>query len=219
MLDLTHEPDLGFIFSPHDMAHHPGHPRLDIIIPAEPTFRHFDPQKVEFQIVSAAGDIGHLCIHHPWSMGRRYQVCAGLIFVRDRIAKVVEAFSFGGDLQIFSDEEHTVCALVSPAPIFPLFTTLDLPMWLVAEFEILLAEQKAHCDPRHPHDFDAQLAGAKPFLLYASCLQALQRKMQQVHSGAEELDRQGRRFVLEEIARFQAEGAWPLKLPTLDELF
>ena len=184
MLDLSHEPDLGYIFYPYKTPEHPGHPRLDVIIPAAPTYRHFDPQKVEFHVASATGDIEHISIHHPWTMEKRYRVCACRIFLTDRKAKRVDAFSFGGDLQILSDEDHTVCALVSPAPIFPLFTTHDLPMWIVAEFEILLAQQEAHWDPQHPHDFERHLAAVDPFLLYASCLQALQNKAGNIHSGA-----------------------------------
>ena len=219
MLDLSHEPDLGYIFYPYKTPDHPGHPRLDVIIPAAPTYQHFDPQKAEFHVVSPPGDIELLSMHHPWTMGKRYRVCAGRIFLTDRKTKRVEAFTFGGDLQILSDEDHTVCALVSPAPIFPLFTTHDLPMWIVAEVEILLAQQKAHWDPQHPHSFETHLAAVDPFILYASCLQALQNKAGHIHSGVQELDRQGLHFVQTEIKRLQDKGEWPLLLPTLDELF
>ena len=215
MLDLTHEPDLGYIFYPHETPNHPGHPRLDVIIPAVPTYRHFDPQKAQFQIVSAANDVEHLTIHHPWTAGKRYRVCAGRIFITDRKAKRVEALSFGGNLQILSDAEHTACGLESAAPIFPLFTTHDLPMWIVAEVEILLAQQKAHWNPLHPHDFETHLVAVEPFLLYASCLQALQNK----HAGTEESDHQGQHFVQTEIKQLQDKGKWPVLLRTLDQLF
>ena len=192
---------------------------MDVIIPAVPTYRHFDPQKVQFQIVSSTSDIEHISIHHPWTLGERYQVCAGRIFLIDRKAKRVEAFSFGGDLQILSDAEHTVCALESAAPIFSLFTTYDLPMWITAEVEALLARQKAHWDPQLPHDFETHLAAVDPFLLYASCLQALQDKAGHLQTGAEELAHQGRHFVQTEIERLQEKRVWPLLLPTLAQLF
>jgi len=219
MLGLSHEPDLGYLFHSHETLDHPGHPRLDVIIPATPTYEHFDPQKAQFYIVSPEGDIEHLSIHHPWTMEKRYRVCAGRIVLTDRKAKRVEAFSFGGDLQILSDEDHTVCALVSAVPIFPLFTTHDLSMWIVAEFEILLAQQKAHLDPQHPHDFQTHLAAVDPFLLYASCLQALQDKANHIHTGAVEFDRQGAQFVQTEVKRLQEKGEWPLLVPALDDLF
>ena len=50
MLDLSHEPDLGYIFYPYETPDHPGHPRLDIIIHEKPTNRHFDPQKVQYKV-------------------------------------------------------------------------------------------------------------------------------------------------------------------------
>ena len=215
MLDLSHEPSLGYLFYPHNVPDHPGHPRLDVIIPAVPTYRHFDPQKAQFPIVSATRDIEHISIHHPWTLRKKYQVCAGRILMTDRTTKRVEAFSCGGELQILSDEEHTICALVSDAPIFPLFTTHDLPVWIVAEIEILLAHQKAHWDPQHPHDFDTFLATVDPFLLYVSCLQAIRNKAAHLHTGAEALDQQGIQFVQTEIERLQEKGDWPPQLLTL----
>ncbi len=219
-LDLSHEPDLGYAFYPYEtMPDHPGHPRMDVIIPKTPTYRHFDPQKVQFQIVSHAGDIGRISICYPWTMAKRYRVCAGRIILCDRKSKQVEAFSFGGDLQILSDAVHTVCALQSSAPIFPLYTPHDLPMWISAESEILLARQKAHWDPLHPHEFEAHLAALDPLLLYASCLQALHDRVCHAYSDAEELEHQGTHFVQTEIQRLKKDGAWPLLLPTLDQLF
>lgn len=220
MLDLAHEPDLGYLFYPYEeMVEHPGHPRLDVIIPNTPTTRHFDPQKIQFQVVSHAGDLGRISIGHPWTLAKRYRVCAGRIICCDRKSKQVEAFSFGGDLQILSDADHTVCALQSSAPIFPLFAAHNLPMWITAEVEILLARQKAHWDPQHPYEFEAHLTTVDPFLLYASCLQALNDRVCHSYSEAEELEHQGSHFVRAEIRRLQEEGVWPFLLPTLDQLF
>lgn len=217
MVDFADEPDLGYYFHPSEVADHPGHPRLDIIIPAKPTHRHFDPQKARFS-VAARNDIQQLIVHHPWTMRKQYRVSPGLIIITDRKEKRVEAYSFGGDLEIVSNTDRTVCALVSPAPIFPLFTTHDLPMWLMCEFEILLAEQEADWDPRHPHEFEAHAATVDPFLLYVSCLQALQDKADGLHGEMTGLDQQGFHFVQTEIERLQREGKWPLRLPALDQL-
>jgi hypothetical protein len=217
VIDLADEPDLGYYFHPSDTADHPGHPRLDIIIKATPTERHFDPQKVRL-FVSARHGIKQLVVHHPWTLKTEHRVSPGLIVITDRKGKRVEAYSFGGDLVIVSDKDQTVCALTSPAPIFPLFTTHDLPMWLVCEFEILLAEQEADWDPRHPHDFEDHAAAVDPFLLYASCLQALRDKGANLQAEISGLDHQGYQFVKTEIERLQREGKWPLLLPTLDQL-
>lgn len=215
MLNLVDKPDLGYIFYPSKIRHHPGHPQLDIIMTEPPTERHFDPEKAKFQTVSTGNGIETLTIHHPWAAGKSYRVCAGRIFITDRIGKTVEAFSFGGDLEIMSDKDQTLCSLISPAPIFDLCTTHNLPMWLTSEVEILLAKQKAHWHPNHPDAFEIGLAKANPLLLYASCLHTLQQKRWPVN---EQECVEGCHFIQEEIARLQAKKLWPRLLPSLDLL-
>lgn len=215
MLDISHEPDLGYIFFPSELPHHPGHPRLDVILTKVPTERHFDPLKVQFQIVSSPNHVNHLTIHHPWTVGEKYRVAVGRIFIRDRIDKTVEAFSFGGELKIFSDQNRTICALTSPAPIFDLYTAHNLPMWLTAEAEILLAQQRALGLLHHDAEFDTHLSSLDPLLLYASCLQALQERSWPV---PDEVYGEGPHFVEAEIKRLQKAGEWPLLVPNLAEL-
>jgi len=216
MLDLSDKPDLGYIFYPSKIPHYPGHPRLDVILTELPTERHFDPTKVQFQIAVPPNSIERLTIHHPWTFSSRYRVCAGRIFITDRLAKKVEAFSFGGTLEILSDNERTVCALTSPAPIFDLCATHNLPMWLTSEVEILLAEQNARWQPHHHDEFDLHLSQIDPLLLYASCLQLLQAKHWPVH---EETYGEGAHFVREEITRLKESGLWPPLVPPLSQLF
>ena len=215
MLDVSHEPDLGFIFYPSEIPHYPGHPRLDVILTEHPTERHFDPTKVQYQIASPQNRIEHLTIHHPWTSGNKYRVCAGRIFIADRIGKRVEAFTFGGELQVFSDQQHTICALISSAPILDLCAAHNLPMWLTAEVEILLAEQKAHGSSHHDDEVDLHLASLDPLLLYASCLQALHDKS---WPARDEASVEGPHFVQAEIQRLQQSGEWPLLVPALPQL-
>lgn len=216
MLDVSHEPDLGFIFYPSEISfHYPGHPRLDVILTEHPTERHFDPTKVQYQIASPQNRTEHLTIHHPWSSGNRYRVCAGRIFITDRIGKKVEAFTFGGELQVFSEPQRTICALISPAPILDLCAAHNLPMWLTAEVEILLAEQKAQGASHHDNEVDLHLASVDPLLLYASCLQALRDKNWLLH---DEAHGEGPHFVQAEIKRLQQSGAWPLLVPAIEQL-
>jgi hypothetical protein len=140
--------------------------------------------------------------------------------LRDRAGKCVEAFCTGGDLQVVSNRHRTVCVLQSSAPIFHLRTTHDLPMWITAEIEIILAQQKANWDPRHPHDFEAHLAAQDPFLLYASCLQAIiEDRSGHCYLEEDELEHQGEHFVRSEIQRLKDNDAWPSPLPTPDALF
>lgn len=219
MFDSTHDPDLGYIFYPYKIPGHPGHSRLDVIIPAVPTYRHFDPQKIQIQVISATHSSQRLIIHHPWTMGKSYRVCAGRVLVTDRKNKRIEAFSFGGKLQISSDPDQTICVLVSEAPIFALFTPHELSVWFISEVEILLAEQKAHWDPQHPHSYEMHLATIEPFQLYVACLQALRDKLSHLPESVDELTHNGQRFVRAEIQRLQSDGTWPPQPPTLNQLF
>ena len=216
MLDLSNEPDLGYIFYPSDIPHYPGHPRLDVVITEQPTKRHFDPQQARFQVVNPVGRIEQMTVHHPWPFGKKYRVCAGRIYIRDRVPKTVEAFSFGGELQILSTNEQTVCALTSPVPILDLVGTHNLSMWFTAEVEILLAQQNATQNLQQPEEFGTCLANVEPLVLYASCLQTLHDKKWPVHEN-EYLE--GQHFVQSEIKRLKETSMWLMPVPSLDQLF
>lgn len=216
-LDFSQEPDLGYYFYPPEIDEHPGHPRMDVILTATPTNRHFDPLRVSY-LVALRGGTERLVVCHPWGRGRRFRVCAGRIIVSDRLGKTVEAFSLGGDLQIACFDDLTVCGLVSPAPIFPLYSTLDLPMWLTCEMEILLAQQKARWDPAHPFAFEEHLAEVDPIALYACLLTEQHKKAGELHSGSDELDFEGQHFVRDEIGRLKEDGRWPQEVCTPEQL-
>ncbi len=220
MLELLHEPDQGYAYQPYDTADHIGYRRMDIIIDETPTDGHFDPERVEYKVVASSKDVERLKIRHPWSLGKNYAVCAGRVLASDRTGKRVEVFSFGGQLQILSMAERTICALESAAPIFPLYTPHDLSVWFTDEVECILARQRADWDPAHPHVFEEHLAALDPFTLYASCLQTIQDKPHHLYTDvASELDHDGERFIHQEIGRLQALGQWPLRVPDPNELF
>lgn len=216
-VDLSDVPDLGYFFYPGETIDHPGHPRLDVVIREQPTLHHYDPEWVSFVVASAAGLVEGLTIHHPWQGDSRYRICAGRIILCDRLGKRVEAFSFGGQLHIDSNQERTVCALVSPAPIFSVYAFYDLATWVVDEVEILLAEQRAQWCPEHPHDFEDRVAAADPSVLYASCLVALQGRLRSQRSSGDRLVSAARHFVIHEIKRLQDRQAWPPDVPVLDQ--
>ncbi len=218
MIDMAREPDLGYYFYPPETPGHPGHPRLDVIIPAEPTHRHFDPQLVRFPVVSQFDRIGRLTVRHPWTSEKNHQACLGHITISDRTNKQVEAYSLGGILEIVSDESRTVCALASPAPILPLLTAHSLSVWLMEELEALLARRRAYWSIRQPSEFEARLAAVEPFTLYACCLEALNERLNETPFTAEGLEHQGQHFLHEEIQRLKQSDKWPSHEPKLEEL-
>lgn len=217
-MNLKNSPELGYIFYPAEAPDHPGHPRLDVLIPAEPTFRHFDPKKAQFQVVLPPENVGRINVYHPWTQTTTYHVCPSRVILTDHIGKQIEAFSFGGELQISSVTEKTVCVLTSPAPIIPLFSAHDLPGWLTAEVEVLLARRRANWNPDHPHDFEVHLATVDPFALYVSCLYALSEAFDDLPAEEDDLTSLGRKFVEQEIERLKNDGKWPVLVPALDDL-
>lgn len=217
MNNQTNEPDLGYDFHAGTGNRFPGHPQLDITLWEIPTQRHFDPEKVKFEI-SESGQLEAITITHPWTGPRQFRVCAGRIYIDDRKHKRVEAFSFGGTLEITTQKELTICRLSSTAPIFDMVKLDSLSTAVATEAEVLLAERRADWDPLHPHTFEQHLATAVPLELYARCLTTLHDMFAHYHEHHDHLYHQLIRFVASEIKFLQHSGQWPPIVPPLAEI-
>jgi hypothetical protein len=218
--------ELGYYFHPRRYPHAPGHPLLDVILRPAPTGRHFDPQEIHLKAVSKHRGVEKLTIRHPWRPANPYRVVAGTVSVRDRTDKVVEAFTFGGDLQVTSDAEGTHCVLTSSAPIIEYLSDPNthgptVTGMLLEELEALIARWHASWDhEHHPDEFDERLAATDPLTLYAACLQALREQVEHVpHKAEDDLTRQFVRFLPAEIESLHEMGLWPSYVPPLGELF
>jgi hypothetical protein len=116
------------------------------------------------------------------------------VIIEDRIGKAVEAFTYGGSLEIDTNEERTLCTLVSPASILDLsaeddsLTRLPVTHLLAQETEILLAERRAAW-AHNPEQYDRRLAGSDPASLYAACLQAILEKYRRFPTAGDDLTR------------------------------
>lgn len=217
MITSTNEPDLGYDFHPGTANRFPGHPQLTIYLRDEPTQRHFDPELVHFE-VAGGGRPEELTVTHPWTGPRRHHVCAGRIYIDDRKHKRVEAFSFGGTLEITTSQEMTVCQLKSTAPILDLIDMDSLSTAIATEAEVLLAERRADWDPQHPHTFEQHLATAVPLELYACYLTALHEKFAPHLEHHDKLYHQLVHFAASEIKYLQESGQWPAVVPPLAEI-
>jgi hypothetical protein len=124
-------------------------------------------------------------VSHPWTSRNRNRVCAGrlVVFGRDEIA--LHVFTFGGDLEISSKMDGTLCIVKSTAPILNLgldtgmlHSLLDertIPMMLWVEVEVLLAKRRAAWADE-PQVYQKSLSEIDPLTLYQSCLLELQDK-------------------------------------------
>ena len=221
----TSEHELGYRFCSRRYPHAPGYSRLDIVLRATPTGHHFDPEKVRLAVVSADEDIELLSVCHPWLGASRHRALVGYVRLHDRKGKVVKAFTFGGDLQITSEEERTTCVLTSPAPIIELTPASlsprpTMPMMLVEEVESLIAQRRAAWNQeRDPAMFDKRMMATDPFTLYLACLEALGEKFTRfAHQVEDDLTRQFTQFVHAEIQALCERGAWLLHVPPLAKL-
>ncbi len=214
------EEEWGYIFYPRAYPHAPGHPRLDITIPETPTGRHFDPVTVHLLIRArphiTTGGIETIMLHHPWPYESHFQACAGRIIIDDRYGKNVEAFTFGGNLTVLTQESETRCVLESPAPILELISTSSIAIALAEETEILLAERRAERLP-DIEAYEQSLANVPPSDLYIACLEKIRQKHEHVQHLTEETH-QLIRFIHDEIQALKRQQLWPVKVPTLAEV-
>jgi len=214
--DLSPNLDLGYIFSPPCHQGRPCHRRLDIVIQAMPTQNHCDPEIVFFMVPSARHKIEVIKVRHPWLWEQNLRVVASRVIMTDRTGKAVEAFTFGGDLQIVSEDEFTRCTLRSPAPILPCFSDSPFNTLLVEEVETLLAERREAWEEEHPTTFfDERLAASDPFILYLACLKAIHNKYIQLP--ANYLD-EFTHFLQVEMQALHDERLWPSYLPPIEKL-
>jgi hypothetical protein len=215
------EPLLGYVFQPDPDHGSIGYALLKVVLRAKPTGLHFDPSAVIVTSVMPDGRIHSTTIRHPsYSATDAGKLIAGRILLHDHKGKVVEAFSFGGDLTVTSQEELTICLITSPAPIIALARTEPMPTLLVEEVETLLAHEHAVLD-QHGEDFEGHLAQIEPSLLYCACLGELHKKLSissGVIAGSPEM-RHLIEFLPSEIARLQEQRLCPGLIPPLPDLF
>lgn len=211
------EPKFGYWFTPPESSHTPGSFRLDIYINQRPTEHHFDPEKLHVHVKSKAGVIESLTIRHPWVFNPVYQVLAGSIELMDRYGKEEEAFIFGGNLKIESQDTFTVCTLESPAPILEINSTDQMLMRFIEEIEILFAKRSAAL-LSNPCTYEKRLINADPFNLYLACLNALIEKFEQLHHKEEPRIGEFLNFLHGESKRVKDKGIIPSLVPPLEEI-
>jgi hypothetical protein len=210
--------ELGYYFHPLSQSGTHGHSQLDINIYSEPTEKHFDPIRVHLFVVKADQDLERVTISHPWTGASPLRVGPGRVLLQDYRDKVVQAFSFGGEMEITNHSLYTSCHLTSPAPIIHLVQGQDTPTILVTEFESFLARRRAEW-AGNEMGFEARLAKIEPLTLFVVGLATIKEHLQHVPPQLRgESYRQEAHIINEAIQTVQENGHWPPSLPTLAEL-
>jgi len=210
--------ELGYHFYPSEMGHPLAHSRLDISLFAHPTERHYDPERADFQVAGLDGGREHLAITYNWHGSKSYRVCVGRILLHDRKGKLVEAFSFGGELTITNEEDLTLCVLTSTAPILNLVTPQTAATRLVGEFEAVLARQEAVWG-HHPHTFQKKLASLDPHTLFVAGLVSMSHAYTDIPPAARNGNvREEDHIVHEMMSAMKGHGSWPTEAQDLQTL-
>lgn len=208
----------SIIFYPASDPHALGHPQLDVTLFAQPTGADDDLESVDFVVATGKGEVEHLLVQHPWPWPGHYRVGADYVTMLTRYSEIVDAFTWGGELEIRSDDTQTLCSLTSPVPIFDLDDMDSLEDELANRFDAVVAGWRAQWQ-REDITFEAGLAQTEPGVLYAVALTEMQARLHLVPVQARD-DRHWRlvQVIHQSIHLAQQQGAWPTPVPALTDL-
>ena len=156
--------ELGFLFHSPENSQAIGHPQLDANLYEIPTGEHFDPYQLTLPVETENEGVKNTSFYHPADPGS-YRVGVGRIILADQEEKEIEAFIFGGELEISVFPERSFCQIRSSAPIFYVNRFAEDELGLVNEYEGELARLRAAWKHATP-DFDQRLAQIDPKTLF-----------------------------------------------------
>jgi hypothetical protein len=178
-LKPTSEPSLGYRFGGRSRPSALGYSQLQARLTLEPRNTHFNPQYLRVSVFSPSSGVGHLSVCHPRKASERYRLYPDRIILRDHNGQTIEAFVFGGKLQVSPNADRTLCTISSEAPILELVGEQSISAMLAVEVEELLAGERCP-DERQLAEFEGKIAQADPLDLYAACLLALKMKLKRL---------------------------------------
>lgn len=214
---MTDRMELGFYFHPSKDEFSLGCIKLDVNVYAKPTGDHFDPDQLSIPVIGIDGNGEELKITHPWRGLKNYKVSPGRIIISDRYEKKVEAYSFGGNLEISNYENHVNCSITSPAPIIPMINETNSNILFVSEFEAILAKLRANYD--RDSDFERDLSSIDPFVLYTAGLANVKDWLKEIPARYQDENYTDTyQIIVNTIQLLKENGEWPAIVPLLEKL-
>lgn len=213
--------DLRYSFHPKSYLHAPGYPRLEVFLQELKTEHSSYSQRLQVDVVDVMQPIRRLIIQHGKALEEdHYRICAGRIIMATHQDQAMHIFTFGADLQVRCEGNHTICIITSTAPILPLdpLHRHEVSFRLAEEIEGALARRHAawRCDPGA---YEERLIKVDPHKFYCTCLAALSEQFRRIPYEAEhESSHQLTAFLNEEISTLQERREWPSYVCSLDEL-
>jgi hypothetical protein len=209
--------ELGYIFYPLTNPDGLGFSQLAISLYDQPTGKHFDPCEASFPLADQESGVEQTTFYHP-TPSARYRVSVGRILIQDFVGKVVEAFSFGGELQIEESESQTLCRLSGSAPIFDLRQPFSPEANLVSAYEIEFARMHAHWQ-RDDIGFEDRLVGLEPKLLFLGASASVELNLKRLPASSHSEEYWQLRHALRDAVRcVYSDGKLPEGTPILDDL-
>lgn len=209
--------NFGYYLLPSSHPDSPGYTGLLTAIRKQPTGMHYDPKTLRLPLRDAKDTITWRTLSCQSPAPDSSQVCPGRVILSDRSDKRIEFFTFGGLLEITSEQGEMICLLRSAAPILELTVPEEtIPDQLAAETESLMAASHARWG-RNDEGFSRRLADVDPFQFYLASLNSILQHCEHVHAleftyheFCEALHREKNWLV--------AEGLWSANPPMLEDL-
>ena len=158
--------DLGFLAGP-DLPDRPGPAFLLVALRDQPTFRHYDPERIEYWITRRGRGVRR-SLTRSTPMPLDLDVSWGLIRLLDRLPVTNEYLTFGGHLSATQVDGSTIAVFTSPVPL--LRRGGHSQIWDEGSDELaaFFARLVGAID-MHP-ELEARLGAVDPFVRYTAFL-------------------------------------------------
>jgi hypothetical protein len=207
------EQTVGYGFFERSRPTSPGYAKLRVSLCDKPGYGYYSPKFLRVSSINEANSMEHLTISHPWKDKESYQVMMDRVVLRDHEGRTIQAFTFGGELQIVERQDETLCTLSSPAPILELVEELSISTLFTTETEAALITHRLASEPKST-TLEQWMAATAPLTIYAACLQMVKRRLLEANL-LDATQVQLLRMISAEIAALEAE-AFPNGLPTFN---
>ncbi|MCB0196713.1 MAG: hypothetical protein KDJ65_32470 [Anaerolineae bacterium] len=169
----------GYLLLDQPHPNSPGGLRLLIALRETPTEAHYDPERIDLYRAEPDGRVllNHLKL--KTITNGSWPLCAGPVVLRDRTDKRVYFFTYGGSLDIYSNNGMAVCELRSTAPIVTMSSDSEsVAEQLAVETEALLARIHAAWG-RDDDGYYHRLVETDPLALYGASIVYISKTYEQ----------------------------------------
>ncbi|MBN1311219.1 MAG: hypothetical protein JXB30_07355 [Anaerolineae bacterium] len=209
------ERTVGYGFFERSRPTSPGYTKLQVLLCDKPGHGYYSPKFLRVSIMSKANMMEHLTVSHPWEEMESYQVTMDRVVLRDHQGRTIQAFTFGGELQVVNREDDTLCTLSSPAPILELVEDLSISTLFTTETEAALTTYRLAPETESTI-FEQWMATNTPLTIYAASLQMVQSRLLEANL-LDTTQVQLLRMISAEIAALEVE-VFPDGLPTFKRI-